>query len=68
MGEQPWSSERETLRFMRKIHASEGCPARVSQLLNASDVLLGDCLQLQIIATVNCPLENLDSGSHARAG
>jgi ATP-dependent 26S proteasome regulatory subunit len=38
----------------------ERSQALVSDLLNASDGLLGDCLELQIIATVNCPLEKLD--------
>lgn len=46
----------ETLLATRE----ERSQASVSDLLNASDGLLGDCLQLQIIATVNCPLEKLD--------
>lgn len=32
----------------------------VAELLNVADGLMGDCLCLQIIATMNCPLEALD--------
>ena len=39
----------------------DGDPALVSEMLNAADGLLGDCLRLQIIATVNCPLDRLDA-------
>jgi SpoVK/Ycf46/Vps4 family AAA+-type ATPase len=39
----------------------EGSQSSVSSLLNATDGLLGDHLRLQIIATTNAPVRELDS-------
>ena len=38
----------------------EGSRARVSNLLNIGDGFLGDHLRLQVIATTNVPMQNLD--------
>jgi hypothetical protein len=42
------------------LKRDEASRSKVSNLLNASDGLLSDQLRLQIIATVNCPFEELD--------
>ena len=46
---------------------NEGSQSSVSSLLNATDGLLGDHLRLQIIATTNAPVRELD-GALTRPG
>jgi ATP-dependent 26S proteasome regulatory subunit len=66
-----WLEERKDSRGLRDVAIFEDAEhlleprhddnqGLVSEMLNAADGLLGDCLHLQIIATVNCPLEKLD--------
>jgi len=40
---------------------SKGSPAGVSNLLNLTDGILGDCLNIQVIATFNMKRERIDS-------
>lgn len=39
----------------------KGSPAGVSNILNLTDGILGDCLNIQVIATFNMKRENIDS-------
>ena len=39
---------------------SNGSPAGVSNILNLTDGILGDCLNIQVIATFNMKREKID--------
>jgi hypothetical protein len=66
-----WMSEHEEFSRMRKVVILEDAEsllmqrasdnqANVSNLLNVADGFLGELLRMQVICTINCPIERID--------